>query len=416
MKDYSYFDTLLPRLVGSQTGPIAPSVVPSAAFGYADASEAEGIFSGEVSKPLYARMGNPTNAKLESVMTQIEGGTGAIATASGMGAIAMVLTALLKSGDEVLCIGGFFGGTYALMTETLPRFGIEASFCDVDDFAAIEAKLASGVSLVMAESVGNPGLKLPDIAKIAALCRQHAVLFMLDNTITPLAVQGLEAGADIVVYSTTKNISGHSAALGGIAVFRAVEEGGKLYHPRYAHLQKIVQKMGRMAFIAICKKRALRDFGMSANAFGSFLTLLGIETLSLRMRKVQEGVETVARRLDARFPQGSIRHPSLSSHEHHARFGAAYPMGAGPMLTIDMGSKEAAFALLDATEHLIQTANIGDNRTLALHMRSTIYRDFTPDALKILGVTEGLIRVSVGLENPEDIAEDFINAYRKTAG
>ena len=416
MKDYSYFDTLLPRLVGSQTGPVAPSIVPSAAFGYEDAYEAEGIFNGEVKKPLYARMGNPTNAKLESVMTRIEGGAGAIATSSGMGAIAMVLTALLKSGDEVLCIGGFFGGTYALMTETLPRFGIRASFCDVDDFGTIEAKLKEGVALVMTESVGNPGLKLPDIENIAALCQKYEVLFVLDNTITPLAVQGLAKGADIVVYSTTKNVSGHSAALGGIALFRAVEEGGKLWHPRYAHLRKIAEKMGKMAFVAMCKKRALRDFGMSANAFGSFLTLLGIETLSLRMQKVQKSVEAVAHTLAEVFPEGSIRHPSLPSHEHHNRYKKAYPMGAGPMLTIDMGSKERAFALLDATSHVIQTANIGDNRTLALHMRSTIYRDFAPEDLKILGVTEGMIRVSVGLEDPDAIAKDFKEAYHKMAG
>lgn len=414
MKDYTYFDTLLPQLVGSHTGPIAPTIVPSAAFGYTDAEEAEGIFSGEVQKPLYARMGNPTNARLESVISEIEGGIGAIATASGMGAISMVLTALLKSGDEVLCIGGFFGGTYAMMTETLPRFGIGATFCDVDDFAKIEEKLDSGVALVMVESVGNPNLKLPDLARIAALCDRYETLFLLDNTITPLAVQGLRIGADIVLYSTTKNICGHSAALGGIAVFRAVKEGGKLYHERYAHLRKIVEKMGKKAFVAICKKRALRDFGMSANAFGSFLTLLGIETLSLRMRSVWQHTERVAALLEEALPEGTVRHPSLESHEHHRRYLEDYRLGCGPMLTLDMGSKEGAFALLNGTKRIIQTANIGDNRTLGLHMRSTIYRDFDETGLSRLGITPGLIRLSIGLENPEDIAEDIVTAYRQS--
>ncbi len=276
MKEYAYFDTVLPRLVGSYEGAVAPAIVPSAAFGYADAAEAEGIFGGAVKKPLYARMGNPTNTRLESVMAAIEEGAGAIATASGMGAIAMVLTALLKSSDRVLGIGGFFGGTYALLRETMPRFGIVSEFCDVDDPEAIEAKLKEGVSVVLVESVGNPNLKLPDLQTIAALCRRYRTLMVLDNTLTPLAVQGLDIGADIVVYSTTKNISGHSASLGGIAVFRGIEKEDKLHHPRYAHLHPIVEKTGRMAFVAICKKRALRDFGMTASAFGSFLTLLGI--------------------------------------------------------------------------------------------------------------------------------------------
>ena len=414
MHNYDYYDTLLPQLVGSKSGPVAPVIVPSAAFGYTDAEEAEGIFSGDVAKPLYARMGNPTNARLESAMAQIEGGVGAIATSSGMGAISMVLTALLRQGDEVLCVGGFFGGTYALMTETMPRFGIGASFCDVDDLEAIEEKLIAGVSVVMVESVGNPNMKLPPISEIAALCKRYETLFVLDNTITPLAVQGLSTGADIVVYSTTKNISGHSAALGGIAVFRAVEAGGKLYHDRYAHLRKIVEKMGKMAFVAICKKRALRDFGMSANAFGSFMTLVGLETLSLRMRKVHESSEKLASLLDRELPSGSVRHPSLASHEHAQRYRSAYPLGCGPLLTIDMRSKEAAFALLNHMARITQTANIGDNRTLALHMKSTIYRDFDPKALEILGITEGLIRLSVGLEHPEDIAEDIVSAYHKT--
>ncbi len=410
-KDFNYFDTLLPQIIGSKTSAIAPSITPSAAFGYEDAFEAESIFEGKIQKPFYARMGNPTNAKLESVMAKIDGGFGAIATSSGMGAISMALTALLKSGDKVLCIGGFFGGTYALMNETLPRFSIESIFCEVDDFETMEKELKDGVGVVLCESVGNPNLKLPDLRKISSLCEKYNTIFIIDNTATPLVVAPLEIGADIAIYSTTKNISGHSASLGGIAVFSEVKKECKLFDQKYRHLRKIVDKAGKGAFIAVCKKRSLRDFGMSANAFGSFLTLLGLETLSLRMRKVLQSVEQIAASLDKNLPKGFVRHPSLASHEHHARYKESYPLGCGSLITLDFGDKQNAYRFLNSSELITQTANIGDNRTLALHMKSTIYRDFDEKSLKILGITDSLIRLSVGLENPSDIIDDILNAY-----
>ena len=417
-KDFNYFNTLLVQNVGSKTGPIAPTVVPSAAYGYEDARQAEGIFAGEVNLPLYARVGNPTNAKLESIVANMEGGLGAIATASGMGAISMVTTAFLKAGDEVLCIGGFFGGTYTLINETMKRFGVGNSFCEVDDFLHIEETLKLGVKMVIMESVGNPSLRLPDIKRIAALCNTYNTLLMVDNTATPLLVQPLALGADIVVHSSTKNMSGHSAALGGIAVFRAVkEEGDKLHHEKYADLHKIVNKMGKKAFIPICKKRAIRDMGMTANAFGSFLTMLGLETLALRVERINTSVATIAAILDEKLPEGiSVNHPSLSKSRDHERYLQEYAQGCGPLLTLDCGTKEKAFSLLDYLQMVIQTANIGDNRTLALHMSSTIYSDFDEETRKFLGVHEGLIRVSIGLEDPEAIAEDFLQAAAAASG
>ncbi len=412
MIDFEHFHTLLPQSVGSKSGAVAPTITPSAAFGYEDAQQAEGIFSGNIAKPLYARMGNPTNANLESILSKIEDAKGAIVTSSGMGAISMVLTAYLKSGDEVLCIGGFFGGTYALMTETMPRFGISADFCDVDDFEIIEKKLQNGLSMVLVESIGNPNLKLPDIEKIATLCNRYNTLLLVDNTATPLLLQPLKMGADILIYSTTKNISGHSASLGGVALFRTVKEEDKLKTEKYKHLHKIIDKMGSKAMIAISKKRALRDFGMTANAFGSFITMLGLETLSLRIERVSKSTEIIAKALDGKLEHVSVRHPSLNSHEHHARYKEIFPSGSGSLMTLDAGTKEKAFKFLNHTKLITQTANIGDNRTLALHMKSTIYSDFDTKDLKVLGITDGLIRVSIGLENPKDIINDFIQASK----
>ena len=412
IKDFNYFNTLLVQNIGSKVGPVAPTIVPSAAFGYEDAQTAEGIFAGEVNSPLYARVGNPTNAKLESVVAKMEGGSGAIATSSGMGALSMVMTAFLKAGDEVLCIGGFFGGTYTLVNETMRRFGVLNTFCDVDDFTHIESTLKRGIKMVIMESVGNPGLRLPDMQRIIDLCNRYETLLTVDNTATPLIIQPLMLGADIVIHSSTKNMSGHSAALGGIAVFRSVkEENEKLLNAKYADVHKIVKKMGAKAFVPICKKRAIRDMGMTANAFGSFLTLLGLETLSLRVERVNRSVAEVARILDEKLPDSvKVNHPSLPKSEDHARYQLDFDQGCGPLLTLDCGNKERAFTLLNSLKLVIQTANIGDNRTLALHMDSTIYRDFDDETCKFLGVDKGLIRVSIGLEDPQTIADDFLQA------
>jgi len=204
MKDFEYYNTLLVQAVGAKSGPVAPAIVPSAAFAYTDAEQAEAIFSGELNSPLYARMGHPTNAKLEAIVAEMEGGFGAIATASGMGAISMVTTALLKAGDEILCVGGFFGGTYTLVTETLHRFGVRHSFCEVDDLSFVESKLRLGVAMVLMESVGNPSLRLPDLRVISEMCEVYETLLVVDNTATPLTVRPLEMGADIVVHSSPR--------------------------------------------------------------------------------------------------------------------------------------------------------------------------------------------------------------------
>ena len=413
MKDYNYYNTLLVQNVGSRTRAIAPTLTSSAAYGYENAEEAEGIFSGSVNAPLYARVGNPTTAKFESIVAKMEGGLGAIATSSGMGALAMVLTAFLKIEDELLCIGGFFGGTYTLVNETLKRFGIKNSFCQVNDYAHIEERLKSGIKMVLVESVGNPSLHLPDLQRIADLCNQYETLLLVDNTTTPLIVRPLEIGADIVVHSTTKAMSGHSAALGGVAIFRAVEEKDKLHHEKYKDVHPIIKKMGKKAMIPICKKRAMRDIGMSANAFGSFLTMLGLETLALRLERVNNSVPIIAKILEEKLPSHiTVNHPSLTSSDEHKRYLSDFAQGCGPLMSLECGDKATAFKVLNNLKLAIQTANIGDNRTLALHASSTIYSDFNMETQNFLGVTDGLIRISIGLEDPQAIAEDFLQAVK----
>ena len=227
MNNFEDFCTKFVQSVGNKEGAVSPVLVTSASFAYADAQTGEGIFDGSIKKPLYSRMGNPTSAKLESIMADMDGGIGAIATSSGMAATTLATMSLLSSGDEIVSIGGLFGGTYALFSETLSRFGIKTHFFDVDEFENITNAINENTKIIFLESVGNPNMRLPDIKKIAAIANAAGVAFIVDNTITPMSISPLKLGADIAVYSTTKIISGNASALGGCAVFRAINR----HHP-----------------------------------------------------------------------------------------------------------------------------------------------------------------------------------------
>lgn len=411
MNNFEKYMTQFVQSVGSKEGAVSPVITSSASYGYGSAEVAEGIFNGSIKKPLYSRMGNPTTAKLESIMADLDGGIGAVATSSGMGATSLATLSLLESGDEVISVGGLFGGTYSFFNETLRRFGIKTSFFDVDELNAIKNAITEKTKIVFLESVGNPNMRLPDIKKVATITDDAGVILMVDNTTTPLGIRPLEMGADIVVYSTTKIITGNASALGGCVVFRAVkDEDDKLKSNRYKFLEKFIQKAGAMALIPNAKKRALRDFGMSANAHASYQTMLGLETLPLRCARVKQSIETVVQRLSQE--QLCVNHPSLSQHPHHHLYKTDFKNGTGTLFTLDIGSKEKAYSFLNKTKIATITANIGDSRTLALHMASTIYSDFDTETRKFLGITDGLIRISIGLESPDEIITDFLNAAR----
>ncbi len=248
-------------------------------------------------------------------------------------------------------------------------------------------------------------MRLPNIKIIAQIANRHGIVLIVDNTTTPLALSPLKMGADILVYSTTKILSGNSSVLGGAAVFRAISDGDdKFKTERYSEVHKFIKKMGKMALIANAKKRAMRDFGMSPNAFASYLTILGVETLPLCMDRIVQSVEKIVAVLNKKGL--NVNHPSLPEHPHNKRYKLEFVNGCGSLFTIDMGSKEAAFTFLKRSKLVTITANIGDSRLLALHMASTINSDFDEATQNFLGITPGLIRMSVGLEDPAD----FISA------
>ena len=411
MNNFEEYSTDFVQSVGSKEGAVSPVITSSASFAYGTAETGEGIFDGSIKKPLYSRMGNPTTAKLESILAKMDGGIGAVATSSGMGATTLAIMSIVSAGDEIISIGGLFGGTYALFHETLSRFGVSTSFFDVDELENIKNTITENTKIIFLESVGNPNMRLPDIPAIAKIANDAGIVLIVDNTITPMSIQPLKLGADIVVYSTTKVIAGNASALGGCAVFRSISDGeDKFKTDRYSDIHKFIKGAGKMALIPNAKKRAMRDFGMSANAHASYQTMLGLETLPLRMDRIVSSVEIIAKELDAKGL--IVNHPSLASHPHHERYKSDFSQGCGTLLTIDLGSKEKAFEFLNKTKLATLTANIGDSRTLALHMASTIYRDFDTQTREFLGITDGLIRISIGLENPQDIINDFLQATK----
>ena len=389
---------------------ISTPIISSAAFSYENSAEAEAIFSGNCPKPLYSRMGNPTTSILENKLAELEEGAGAVATSSGMGAIAMVITALTKSKDEIISIGGLFGGTYSFMKQTLPRFNVNTHFFSVDEIEKIESSINKNTKIIYCESVGNPSLRLPDMKRIGEIATKHGIIFIVDNTITPLVVKPFEYGADVAVYSTTKMLSGNSSALGGAAVFKGIVENDKFHTSRYEFLKPFIKKLGKKALMGCFKKRALRDYGMSANAHSSYQTLLGLETLELRTERINSSAEIVAFCLQENGI--NVNHPSLNDNIDNALYKEQYPNGCGSMLTVDMGTKEKAFKFLDASKLLTLTANIGDSRSLGRHMASTIFSDFETQEKEFLGITEGLIRLSIGLENPKLICEDLLECFK----
>lgn len=410
MNRFEEYTTNFVQRLGKKDGAISPVIANSASFGYGDSATGEAIFDGSSPKSLYARMGNPTSAQLESILAQMDGGVGAVVASTGMGAISMAVMSIVNSGDEIISIGGLFGGTYSFFSQTLKRFGINSHFFDVDEIEAIKSAINDKTKIIFLESVGNPNMRLPDISLISKIAKDYGVMLIVDNTITPLAIKPLELGADAVVYSTTKIITGNASTLGGAVVYKTLDFD-KFKNPRYKDIEPFIEKMGERALIGVAKKRAMRDFGMSANAFGSYLTMLGLETLPLRMDRISTNLEKIAEKLKSAGL--NVNHPSITTHPHHARYKEQFKNGCGTLMSIDFGSKEKAFKFLDSSKLITITANIGDSRTLGLHMASTIYRDFTQSEREFLGISDGLVRISIGLESADDIVEDFLESARR---
>lgn len=385
---------------------------------FEDAAHGARLFALEEEGHLYARIGNPTVAVLEQRVAALEGGVAAVATASGQAAIALALLTLARAGDHLVAGRNLYGGTSTLLGHSLARLGIDVSFADSSDPEAFVRAATPRTRAFFVESLGNPDLEVPPIAELAHLAHGRGVPLVVDNTLTsPWLFQPLAHGADLVVHSATKFLGGHGTSLGGLVVdgggfdWRGFPEFSEP-HPAY-HGTVFARLAGPRAFAAKARLEGLRDFGAALSPFNAFLLLQGIETLPLRMARHGSNALALARWLEAHPRVAWVRYPGLDTHPTHALARRDFRPGGGfgGLLTFGVkGGLSAGRIVLDRVRLISRLANVGDTRSLILHPASTTHQQLSSAQREAAGVSEDLIRLSVGLEHQEDLQEDLAQA------
>ncbi|MCC5975184.1 MAG: O-succinylhomoserine sulfhydrylase [Rubellimicrobium sp.] len=368
----------------SQFGEVSEAIFLTQGFVYGSAEAAEARFvEAGPDEFIYARYGNPTTAMFEARIATLEGAEDGFATASGMAAVSGALMASLRAGDHVVSSRALFGSCLYVLEEVLTRFGVRVTFVDGTDLAQWEAAITPQTRVVFFESVSNPTLQVIDIAAVSRLAHAAGALVMVDNVFaTPVYSRALEQGADVVIYSTTKHVDGQGRALGGVI-------------------------LGTKAFIRKTVEPYMKHTGGAMSPFTAWLMLKGLETMELRVRAQTAGAEALARALvaDGRFAR--VIYPGLEGHPQHAL--AMAQMGAGgTVLAVDLGSREAAFAMLNRLRIWTISNNLGDAKSIATHPATTTHQRLPLDQKAALGITPGLVRLSVGLEDPEDLLSDLL--------
>lgn len=411
MKTSLKFDSLLIH-GGSEPGPAGATSVPivqSSSFAYASAEELEDVFRGRAVGQVYTRLGNPTTEALEKRLALLEGGGAAIATSSGMAAITTAVMTIVRSGDEILASSSLFGGTFSLFRDTLSNYGITTRFVDPTDLDAVAAAINERTRLLFVETVGNPKLDVPDIPVLADIAHAAGIPIIVDSTVTsPYLADGAKLKADILAYSTSKYINGTGTTIGGVIIDRGVFDWNS---HKFPHFETFHKKYRQFAFTARARKLVHKDVGACAAPFNSFLLTEGVQTLALRMDRHCSNALTLARFLAAHPKVAWVRYPGLVDSPHHTVASRLYGGKYGGLLTFGTGDKASAFKVIDNLTMARNLANIGDAKTLVIHPASTICADYTTEDKELMGVSEDTIRVSVGIENHEDIIEDFGRAF-----
>ena len=397
---------------GDATGATTVPISQTTAYAYKTAKELANVFAGRGPGYIYTRLANPTTTALELRLTQLEEGIGCIATASGMAAINSVATGLLKAGDEIVAAKGIFGGTVSLFENTLARFGIKTHFVDVAQTEQFKDAINDKTKFVFVETIANPRMDVPDLEAIAKIAHDANIPFVVDSTITtPFIVKPADLGADIVIHSTSKYINGHGTAIGGCIV----DTGNYNWAAGpFDDLKKLSERIGRMAFLGNLRNLIYRDLGGCPAPMNSFLMLQGLETLAIRIAKHCENAEKLAVFLNENDNVTSVNYPGLADSQFHGRVDKYYNGKAGGVLTFCLGTKENAFRFIDSLKLAKNAANLGDAKTLVIHPASTIFHEFDEQQRLEMGVGEDMIRVSVGLEDIEDIVKDFKQAIKNT--
>ncbi|MDD6215458.1 MAG: aminotransferase class I/II-fold pyridoxal phosphate-dependent enzyme [Roseburia sp.] len=393
-------------------GSTLPPVYQTSAFEQTCATDLEKIFENKAPGFCYTRVGNPTVTAFENRITKLEGGIASIACASGMAALMNAFLNILRSGDEIVSSASLYGGTIDLFTD-LEAFGITTRYVENNNWEQIEGAINEHTRLVFAETIGNPCLDVTDIEKLAGIAHAHELPLIVDNTTsTPYLIQVLKHGADIVVNSSSKYINGSSNSISGV-----LTDGGKFKWKKetYPGLADYL-KFGPMAFIAKLRNGLFRNTGACLAPVNAYLNVIGLETLGLRMERQCSNAATLAKWIEETYPDVTVNYPGLESSPWHAIAKKQFENGYGAILTLRVGSKKQAFDFIDSLNIAYTLSNIGDTKTLVIHPGSTISLHSTEKQKEDAGVFEDLIRVSVGIEDIEDLKEDFAQAFAKILG
>ena len=403
------------------TGARATPIYQTAAYVFKSPDHAASLFNVERAGHVYSRITNPTNAVLEERIAALEGGVGAIATASGQAACHLAIATLMGAGSHIVSSRSIYGGTHNLLDYTLRRFGIDTTFVDPRDPGAFAEAIRPQTRLLFGETLGNPGLEVLNIPEVAAIAHQNDLPLMIDSTFTtPYLCRPFDLGADIVFHSATKFLSGHGVVIGGLLVdsggFDWLESGKfpTMTEP-YAgfHNMNFAEEFGPAAFISRARKEGARDFGACMSPTTAFQVLQGMETLPLRMRQHVENTRTIVQFLSGHDAVERVTYPELPEHPDHELAKKLLPLGCGAVFSFSVkGGRAAGQRFIEKVELLSHLANVGDAKSLVIHPASTTHHRMDAAALEAAGISEGLIRLSVGLEDPEDLLQDLEGALR----
>ena len=404
--------------VDPTTGARAVPIYQTASYVFSDADDAGDLFALQKYGNVYSRIGNPTVAAFEERIASLDGGIGAVATASGLSAEFAVFATLCATGDHVVAAAGLYGGTVTQLDVTLRRFGIETTFVPGTDPADYAAAITDRTKLVYAEVIGNPSGDIADLEGLAAVAHEHGLPFVVDATMaTPWLCRPIEFGADVVVHSATKFLGGHGTTLGGVIVESGRFDWG---NGRFPTMTEPVPSYGGLSwwgnfgeygFLTKVRSEQVRDIGASLSPSSAFQLLQGVETLPQRMDAHVANAQTVAEWLAADPRVESVAYAGLADHPHHERATRYLPKGPGAVFAFRVrGGHRAGRALVENVRLASHVANIGDVRTLVIHPASTTHRQLTPDQLAAAGVPDDLVRISVGIEDVDDILWDLDQA------
>ena len=402
-------------------GTRAVPIYQSTSYVFNDSEHAANLFSLSESGYIYTRLNNPTNDILEQRLAAVEGGVAAVATASGTSAIATTFMTLLKSGDHIVASNSLYGGTYNMLNNTLPRFGITTTFVDPDNVDNFKDALKPNTKVFFAESLGNPKLDVIDLEGISKHAKDAKVPFIVDNTIaSPALLNPIEHGANIVIHSLTKYITGNGTTLGGIIIdagtfdyssgkFSEFTEPSPSYHGLKYH-----EALGPLAFIAKTRVEGLRDLGSAPSPLNSFQVIQGLETLEVRMQKHSENALNIAKWLEEQSEVSWVNYPGLNSSKYNQIAKKYLKKGSSGIVTFGLKKGfEGAKKVAESTKIFALLANIGDTKSLIIHPSSTTHSQLNIDEQKSTGVTPDLVRISVGIENLDDLKEDLKQSFAK---